>query len=131
MRTLLAMKGFAVTGRHKQKDAYDIYYCIRNFEGGPAALAKECQALLDVKEGAEGFKRIRDFFAHLLSRENGFFTMPGTFALVALRNERIAKARTAHATADRAFYLERDNQDGTAGPEWQSLFGTMIPMFVA
>jgi hypothetical protein len=59
---LLAMKGFAITGRHKQKDAYDIYYCVRNFDGGPAALAKECQALLDVKEGADGFKRIAEKF---------------------------------------------------------------------
>ena len=28
---LLAMKGHAVNGRYKQKDAYDIYYCIRNY----------------------------------------------------------------------------------------------------
>jgi hypothetical protein len=74
---------------------------------------------------------IRDFFAYLLSRENGFLTMPGTFALVTLGSDWAAKARTARATADRAFDLERDNQDGMAGLEWQSLFGTMIPMFVA
>jgi hypothetical protein len=59
---LLAMKGFAITGRHKQKDAYDIYYCIRNFEGGAAALAEECRPLLDVPEGLEGFKRIAEKF---------------------------------------------------------------------
>jgi len=28
---LLAMKGFAIRDRHKQKDAYDIYYCVRNY----------------------------------------------------------------------------------------------------
>jgi hypothetical protein len=39
---LLAMKGHAVEGRYKQKDAYDIYYCIRNYPGGPEALADEC-----------------------------------------------------------------------------------------
>ncbi len=27
---LLAMKGYAIQNRHKQKDSYDIYYCIRN-----------------------------------------------------------------------------------------------------
>ena len=30
----LAMKGFAVEKRHKQKDAYDIYYAIRNYPDG-------------------------------------------------------------------------------------------------
>ena len=28
---LLAMKGHALAGRYKQKDAYDIYYCVRNY----------------------------------------------------------------------------------------------------
>ena len=41
---LLAMKGFAIKKRHKQKDAYDIYYCIRNFPGGAEALAEACRA---------------------------------------------------------------------------------------
>lgn len=59
---LMAMKGFAIANRLKQKDAYDIYYCIRNFEGGAAALAEECRPLLEVKEGAEGFKRIAEKF---------------------------------------------------------------------
>jgi hypothetical protein len=59
---LMAMKGFAIANRLKQKDAYDIYYCIRNFDGGAAALAEECRPLLDVKEGAEGFKRISEKF---------------------------------------------------------------------
>lgn len=31
---LLAMKGHAICGRYKQKDAYDIYYCVRNYPGG-------------------------------------------------------------------------------------------------
>ncbi len=44
---LLAMKGHAIEGRYKQKDAYDIYYCIRNYPGGPEVLAEECRPLLD------------------------------------------------------------------------------------
>jgi Nucleotidyl transferase AbiEii toxin, Type IV TA system len=36
---LLAMKGFALDGRYKQKDAYDVYYSIRNYPGGIDALA--------------------------------------------------------------------------------------------
>jgi Nucleotidyl transferase AbiEii toxin, Type IV TA system len=52
---LLAMKGHALNGRHKQKDAYDIYYCIRNFPGGIAALADACRPILDHPTGAAGY----------------------------------------------------------------------------
>lgn len=44
---LLAMKGHALNGRLKQKDAYDVYFCIRNFPGGIAELAAACRPLLD------------------------------------------------------------------------------------
>jgi hypothetical protein len=59
---LLAMKGFAIHNRHKQKDAYDIYYCVRNYEGGAKALAEACRPLLEVAGGAEGFGRISEKF---------------------------------------------------------------------
>ncbi len=59
---LLAMKGFAIHGRHKQKDAYDIYYCVRNYPGGPGALAEVCKPLLEVKDGKTGFSRIAEKF---------------------------------------------------------------------
>jgi hypothetical protein len=59
---LLGMKGFAIHGRHKQKDAYDIYYCIRNYPGGAGALADACRPLLEVKDGAVGFGRIAEKF---------------------------------------------------------------------
>ncbi|ESH87653.1 hypothetical protein B551_0224550 [Cupriavidus sp. HPC(L)] len=52
---LLAMKGHALAGRYKQKDAYDIYYCIRNYPGGPEALAQACRPLLDHPSGTIGF----------------------------------------------------------------------------
>lgn len=55
---LLAMKGFALDGRYKQKDAYDIYYCIRNFPGGPERLAKACRPMLEYKDGRKGYKLI-------------------------------------------------------------------------
>ncbi len=41
----LAMKGHALVGRDKKKDAYDIYFSVRNYEGGPRALAAECAKL--------------------------------------------------------------------------------------
>jgi hypothetical protein len=52
---LLAMKGHAIEGRYKQKDAYDIYYCIRNYPGGPEPLAEACRPLLDHPSGAAGY----------------------------------------------------------------------------
>lgn len=59
---LLAMKGHAIVGRYKQKDAYDIYYCVRNYPGGIEALANACRPLLDHKEGLAGYKFIADKF---------------------------------------------------------------------
>jgi hypothetical protein len=59
---LLAMKGHALHGRLKQKDAYDIYYCIRNFPGGIDALAEECRPVLDHESGAQGYQFIAEKF---------------------------------------------------------------------
>lgn len=55
---LLVMKGFALDGRDKAKDAYDIYFCVRNFPGGPAALAEACKSLLDDPVVRDGYSRI-------------------------------------------------------------------------
>jgi len=59
---LLAMKGHAIEGRHKQKDAYDIYYCIRNYPGGAEVLAEDCQPLLGFASGERGFQNIANKF---------------------------------------------------------------------
>lgn len=55
---LLAMKGYALLGRNKQKDAYDVYYCIRNYPGGPEALAEACLPLLSHRSAHEGYDGI-------------------------------------------------------------------------
>ncbi len=55
---LLVMKGFALDGRDKPKDAYDIYYCVRNFPGGPIALADACRPLLNEPVARDGYSRI-------------------------------------------------------------------------
>lgn len=60
---LLAMKGHALMRRQKRKDAYDVYYCIRNYEGGPEALAEVCRPLLDIKDAREGYIGIAEKFA--------------------------------------------------------------------
>jgi hypothetical protein len=59
---LIAMKGHAMKGRKKRKDAYDIYYCVRNYPGGINALAKGCLPVLAHKSGAEGFHYINQKF---------------------------------------------------------------------
>ena len=59
---LLAMKGYAVHNRLKQKDAYDIYYCIRNYPDGIEALAKDCLPLLKLPSGATGYGFINEKF---------------------------------------------------------------------
>lgn len=59
---LLAMKGYALNGRHKQKDSYDIYYCIRNYEHGPEALAEACRPILAEVSGAVGYGYIAQKF---------------------------------------------------------------------
>ena len=65
---LLAMKGHAIEGRYKQKDAYDIYYCIRNYPGGPEVLAEECRPLLDHDSGVAGY----GFIAGKFDSTDGF-----------------------------------------------------------
>lgn len=59
---LLAMKGHAIHGRYKHKDAYDIYYCVRNYPGGIDALAAACRPLLDHPEGLAGYRFIAGKF---------------------------------------------------------------------
>jgi hypothetical protein len=59
---LLAMKGHALNGRYKQKDAYDIYYCVRNYPGGPEALAQDCHPILGHASGAQGYRYIVEKF---------------------------------------------------------------------
>ena len=62
---LLAMKGYAIAQRLKPKDAYDIYYCVRNYPGGIEALAKETGPLVDVAVARTGFLHISAKFRHL------------------------------------------------------------------
>ena len=64
---LLAMKGHALNGRLKQKDAYDVYYCIRNYPGGIAALAMDCHPLLKHQNAVDGYTFINAKFETLES----------------------------------------------------------------
>ncbi len=59
---LLAMKGYAINNRLKQKDAYDIYYCIRNYPGGIAALVEVTLPLLEIETARKGYCFISEKF---------------------------------------------------------------------
>ena len=61
---LLAMKGHAIANRHKAKDAYDIYYCIRNFPGGTGALVAAIGPLLAFETARRGYLHIAEKFRH-------------------------------------------------------------------
>ncbi len=60
---LLAMKGHALKRRQKRKDAYDVYYCIRNYQGGPEVLAEACRPLLAIEDARAGYQWIAEKFA--------------------------------------------------------------------
>lgn len=62
---LLVMKGYALVGRSKPKDAYDIYYVVRHFHGGPEQLAEACQHLLANSIALEGYRNIAGKFTSL------------------------------------------------------------------
>jgi hypothetical protein len=90
---LLAMKGYAIQNRHKQKDAYDIYYCIRNYPGGPEALANDCKPLLDLPGGKQGYQYIAGKFD---------------------------KADAYGPTSVRKFVEETDRLEGRTADQWQT-----------
>ena len=62
---LLAMKGYAIDNRLKRKDAYDIYYSVRNFPGGIEALVETTRPLLDVKTARKGYRLISGKFRNI------------------------------------------------------------------
>ncbi len=72
----LVMKANALADRMKEKDAWDIYYCLKNFPGGVRAIAEEflphqanglvCEAMAKLREkfaspGHVGPKFVADF----------------------------------------------------------------------
>jgi hypothetical protein len=58
----LVMKDFALQMRQKQKDAYDIYYCVRNYPEGIESLAAACRPLLTDPLASEAYGYIAGKF---------------------------------------------------------------------
>jgi len=59
----LVTKGMALWNRMKEKDAYDIYYCCRNYPGGLAALVAAIRPLVSNSLAREGLGKIKAKFA--------------------------------------------------------------------
>ena len=75
---------------------------------------------------------VRDAFAHMISRANGGFWMPGCSSeWIALGNAWVNKAESAYGRALKACAYEYDNNNISAGMEWQKIFGTMIPLLAS
>lgn len=71
---------------------------------------------------------IRDFYAFLYHKSNGFVTMPGTGEVIALGSDWEFKVKTAYGHASVACDHERANNSIAAGEHWKSIFGSMISL---
>jgi len=58
----LVTKGMALWTRIKEKDAFDIYFCIKNFPGGIETLAEKIESILKNKLAREGLGKIKAKF---------------------------------------------------------------------
>lgn len=59
----LVMKGMAIEDRLKEKDSWDIYYCIKNYPGGVDALVQEFEPYMRHGLVKEGLGKIAKKFA--------------------------------------------------------------------
>jgi predicted nucleotidyltransferase len=58
----LCMKGHALDGRLKEKDAWDIYYCVREYPGGVDALVEQLQPMANHGLMREALEKIAMHF---------------------------------------------------------------------
>ena len=70
---------------------------------------------------------VRDFFAFLAGRGNGYVWVPGTYEMVALGNAWLPAAQRAATVSDLACRYEHIDLVESAGDEWQKIFGGLVP----
>jgi hypothetical protein len=73
---------------------------------------------------------VRDFFAFLYHRANGFLFVPGTWEAMALGDAWQSRAASAWQRAAKACEYEYQNRVMEAGDEWQKIFGIDVPRLV-
>lgn len=61
----LCLKAFALNERMKEKDAYDVYFCLKHYAGGPAVLATDCRGLLGIPRAREAMDILKQKFETL------------------------------------------------------------------
>jgi hypothetical protein len=89
----LVMKGMALADRLKEKDAYDIYYCVRQYPGGIAALAEVFRPHLGNGLVREGLTKIKQKF---LSPEGAGPKWVADFLEIVDAEERAIQQRAAY-----------------------------------
>jgi hypothetical protein len=98
----LATKGLALKGRYKEKDAYDIYFVLRYYKGGPRKVAEEVRSFLGESVVEEALEEIRDKFRTVRSEgpfQVAYFLAPG--------DERLRERIQGEAySVSRAFFEE-------------------------
>jgi hypothetical protein len=65
---MICMKAMALMDRGENKDAYDLYYCVRNYEAGIESLALEFKKLRHIPEVEEGIKLMKEAFSSVESK---------------------------------------------------------------
>jgi hypothetical protein len=98
----LVMKGMALHDRLKEKDAWDIYYCLRNYPGGVDALAAEFRPHLGLHLVNEGLLKIRGKF---ISPGDWGPTAVAAFEELSDAEERAIRQRDAYERVN--YLLER------------------------
>lgn len=89
----LVMKGMALADRLKEKDAYDIYYCVHRYPGGLAALADAFRPHIENRLVREGLAKIREKF---LSPEHAGPRWVADFLEIIDLEERAIQQRAAY-----------------------------------
>jgi hypothetical protein len=89
----LVMKGMALADRLKEKDAYDIDYCVRQYPGGIAALADAFRLQIENRLVREGLAKIKEKF---LSPDHTGPNWVADFLEIADREERAIQQRAAY-----------------------------------
>ncbi len=97
----LVMKGMALDERLKEKDAWDIYYCIQNYPGGLDHLIEEFRPHLEHGLVREGLDKIAKHFASEKHVGPGFVA---DFEEIADPEERAIRERDAY---EKVRYLLR------------------------
>jgi len=99
----LVMKGMAMHDRIKEKDAFDVYYAVRNAPGEVRALAESFRPYLGERLVKEGLRKIRSKFR---SVDEVGPKWVADFLEIADPEERAIRMRDAYETVSRLLDID-------------------------